>query len=422
MWLDGRVPDALFPRSFDAATPVAARGEGVYIYDEQGRRFLDACGGAAVVTIGHGVREVIDAMAEQAAHLAYTHSSQFQTRIGLDLAAFLGEKLPGSRVWFTSGGSEATETALKLSRQYWNSQGQPQRYRVIGRRVSYHGATLGALAVSGNARRREPYLPILGGFAEHIAPCFCHHCELSLTFPDCRLACADELEQAIERFGPDSVAAFICEPVVGASSGAVPVTGYLRRIREICDRYGVLFIADEILCGCGRTGTYFALEQVGVNADLVLMGKGLTSGYAPLGAVLASQRVWQPIAAAGAPLHHGFTYQAHPPSLAAGLAVQRYMEKHCLVEQARRRGEYLAGRLEALRKLPAVSDVRGRGLLQTVEVKPPATAEAVAARLRERGVMVYPMPGHCLVTPPYIISENQIDFVVSEIAAALEAV
>jgi adenosylmethionine-8-amino-7-oxononanoate aminotransferase len=373
-----------------------------------------------VVTIGHGVREITEAMAEQGNRLAYTHSSQFQTRAGLDLAEFLGSKLPGSRVWFTSGGSEATETALKLSRQYWLAQGQPERWRVIGRRVSYHGATLGALAVSGNARRREPYLPLLGEFAEHIAPCFCHHCELHLTFPECRLACADELEQAIERFGPESVAAFICEPVVGASSGAVPAAGYLRRVREICDRYGVLFIADEILCGCGRTGTYFALEQEGVTADLVLLGKGLTSGYAPLGAVLASERVWQPIAAAGAPLHHGFTYQAHPPTLAAGLAVQRYLEKHCLVDQARRRGEYLAGRLEAQRALSTVSDVRGRGLLHAVEVKPPVTAEAVAARLRERGVMVYPMPGHFLVTPPFIITEEQIDCVVSEIAAALE--
>ena len=300
----------------------------------------------------------------------------------------------------------------------------PKRERVIGRRASYHGATLGALAVTGNARRREPYLPLLGGFAEHIAPCFCHHCELNLRFPECELACAEELGRAIERLGPQTVAAFIAEPVVGASSGAVPVPGYFRRIREICDRYGVLLIADEIMTGCGRTGTYFAMEQEGVAADLVLLGKGLTSGYAPLGAVLASREFCDGIARSSGPLQHGFTYQSHPPSLAAGLAVQRYMDKHGLVEQACLRGRYLAQGLETLRKYSAVSDVRGRGLLQSVELNPAGQPDLVAsltARLRQRGVLIYRMPAHFLLAPPFIISEPEIDFLVSEIALALEA-
>ena len=444
--------DAIFPRNFRRRYPTAARGEGVYLYDEQGKRYLDACGGAAVVTIGHGVKEVVEAMAQQAASLAYAHTSQFHTRAAAELAEFLSAKFPverreqapalqaGARVFFTSGGSEATETAIKIARQYWLSRGEPQRHILISRWHGYHGATLGALAVSGNRRRREAYGPLLPP-SRLISACFCYHCPLGLEFPACELACAHELERAIHEAGPERVAGFILEPIVGATSGAVPPEGYLRTVREICDRHRLLLIADEVMTGAGRTGKYFAVEHWQVAPDIILAGKGLSSGYAPLGAVLVAEKVWRAIAAGTTSLDHGFTYQGHPPSLAAGLAVQRFIEKHGLLEQARMRGEYLARRLESLRALPVVGDVRGRGLLQTVEFVadrqarapvPPEVkfSERLFERLSERGVLVYPMKGtadglsgdHILIAPPFVIEEDEIDLLVEQLEAAIAEV
>jgi adenosylmethionine-8-amino-7-oxononanoate aminotransferase len=432
--------DAIFPRNFRRTYPLAVRGEGCFLWDAAGQKYMDACGGAAVVTIGHGVREVLEAAHAQAQQLSYAHTSQFFTPVAAELAANLAARFPAAgqpaRVHFTSGGSEATETALKLARVYWLSRGQSSRWRVISRGISYHGATLGALAVSGNEIRRAAYAPMLAP-QPLIAPCFCYRCPLGLKFPECNVACADELERAIEAAGPETVAAFICEPVVGASSGAVPPEGYLRRIREICDRFGILFIADEILCGSGRTGKYCAVEHWGVAPDMLLLGKGLAGGYAPLGAVLISEKVWRAIEMGAGQLDHGFTYQAHPPALAAGLAVQRYLEQHALVAQAAARGRYLAQRLESLRDIASVGDVRGLGLLHTVEFvagresKEPFPQETkMSARVFEalasRGVLVYPMRGtapggrgdHIMIAPPFTISEAEIDF----LAAKLEEV
>lgn len=410
----------LFPRSFSRPYLVASRSEGVYLYDEQGRRYLDAAGGAAVVSIGHGVREVIEAMTEAASRLTYAHTSQFHTRAGEELAAKLAARFP-SRVFFTSGGSEATETAIKLVRQYWLASGQAERWRIVSRRHGYHGATLGALAVSGHARRRRPYEPLLASHPQ-ISACFCRHCPLDLRFPDCDLACARELDAAID----ETTGGFILEPVVGATSGAVPPEGYLRLVREICDRHGILMIADEILTGGGRTGRYFAMEHWGVTPDVVLLGKGLASGYAPLGAVLVADHVWQAIERGGLPLEHGFTYQGHPLGLAAGLAVQRYLEAHDLIDQARRRGEYLGERLERLRRLPAVADVRGRGLFWTVELEG-LDSWQVNLALRERGVTAYPLSGtidgdrgsHLLLAPPFVIEEAQLDELVEALDCCL---
>lgn len=433
--------DCIFPRSFRARYRVAVRGEGVYLFDETGKKYLDACGGAAVVTIGHGVPEIVTQMAEAARRLSYVHSSQFHSAAAAQLAGLLSGRFPNagkrSRVFFCSGGSEATETAIKMVRQYWLSRGQPGRYRILSRWQSYHGSTLGALALSGNRRRRQAYeamLPEMG----HISSCFCYRCPLGLEYPACKLACAQELEQAIAQFSEDTVGAFILEPIVGASSGAVPPGGYLQTIREICDRRGILLIADEIMTGAGRTGRYFAVEHWGITPDLILLGKGLSSGYAPLGAVLASEKVWRTIESGTGTLEHGFTYQAHPPSLAAGLAVQRYLEKHNLVERAARRGEYFRGRLERLRELPAVGDVRGKGLLQTIEFvgdrrrRTPLApelrfVERLFENLRDRGVLVYPIRGtadgsageHILLAPPFTIEEGELDFAVAEIEAAL---
>jgi adenosylmethionine-8-amino-7-oxononanoate aminotransferase len=433
-----------FQRNFKRRYPVAVRGEGVFLYDDNGKRYLDACGGAAVVSVGHGVPEILDAIAQQARQLSYVHSSQFATSVGAELAAVLAAKFPGAkqhaRVHYTSGGSEAAETAIKISRAYWLARGETQRYKIISRWGSYHGTTLGALSASGNKVRRQAFAPLLPAAMEHISACFCYRCPLGLEFPACALACADELEQAILKTGKETVAAFICEPVVGASSGAVPPDGYLRRIREICDAHGILLIADEVMSGAGRTGKYFAVEHWDVVPDMILLAKGLASGYAPLGAVLAGEKIWRAIEAGPGSLDHGFTYQAHPPSLAAGLAVQRYLEKHNLVERSRQRGEYLAKKLAGLRALPCVGDVRGKGMLQTVEfvadqaTKRPFTKEfnfnfRLFENLQARGVMVYPMRGtvegggdHVLIAPPFVIEEAQIDFLAEQMAQAIEEV
>jgi adenosylmethionine-8-amino-7-oxononanoate aminotransferase len=442
------ITDFLFPRSFNRDYPVAVRGKGVHLYDDSGRRYLDACGGAAVVTIGHGVGEIVRAIARQTQDLAYAHTSQFQTEAGAQLADYLRVRFPGRpqhvRTFFTSGGSEATETAIKIVRQYWLNKGQPGRHKIISRWQSYHGATLGALALSGNKGRRAPYsalLPSFAGDAEHISPCFCYHCPLNLTFPSCKVACARELEPAIERLGPKSVAAFICEPVVGATTGAPAAEGYLKEIRRICDKYQILLIADEIMTGAGRTGRFFAVEHDGVVPDLILLGKGLASGYAPLAAVLAAERVWRAIEKGSGTLEHGFTYQGHPPALAAGLAVQRYIQQNRLIEVAVERGAYLAARLEQLREIPVVGDVRGRGLLQSVEFVqdqasraplPPTIrfADQLAAELRRRSVLVYPMRGtadgfrgdHIMIAPPFIITKQQIHYLVDQIARASRAI
>lgn len=435
---------ALFPRSFARTYPVAVRGEGVYLWDDQGRKYLDAAGQAAVVTIGYGVREVVEAMAGQARELPFVHTSQFHTPVAEALAEHIRRIAPGplresARIHFTSGGSEATETALKLVRQYWVERGQPARYKVLSRWQSYHGSSLGALALTGNQRRRRPYAPLLPEFG-HIAPCYCYRCPLGLEFPSCQVACADELERAIAREGAESVAGFIFEPVVGATTGAVPPDGYLERIREICDRRDILLIADEVLTGMGRTGRQFAVEHWGVVPDLILLGKGVASGYAPLGAVVVSEKVWRALERGSGFFEHGYTYQAHPVAVAAGLAVQQYSERMKLVEQSRRRGEYLAARLEALRELPAVGDVRGKGLLQTIElVADPKTrapfppeqgvAERVGEELRARGVLVYPMKGcadgwagdHLMLAPPFVISEAELDRLCDELRQTLAA-
>jgi len=433
---------ALFPRRFGRGYPMAVRGEGVYLYDAQGKKYLDAAGGAAVVTIGHGVNAVVEAMAKQAHALAFVHSSQFHTAPAEELAEHLRRLAPGplaqtARVYFTSGGSEATETALKLVRQYWLERDQPGRYRILSRWQSYHGSTLGALALSGNQRRRRPYAPLLAEFG-HIAPCYCYRCPLGLEFPSCGVACADELEKALAADAERSVAGFILEPIVGATTGAVPPEGYLQRIREICDRHDILLIADEIMTGLGRTGRALAVDHWGVVPDLILLGKGIASGYAPLGAVVVAEKVWRALEQGSGGFEHGYTYQAHPVSVAAGLAVQRYIAERNLVEQCRRRGDSLAARLESLRELPFVGDIRGKGLLQTVEFvadkktrAPFPPAERIAERLGEelcaRGVLVYPMKGcadgwagdHLLLAPPFVIEESELDTIASELGRAL---
>ena len=432
--------DAFFPRSFRKSYPRAVRGEGCYLFTADGRKLLDAAGGAAVVSIGHGVGAVAEAMAEQARRLAFVHSSQFLTEAAEQLAERLRALAPANfrqrgRVYFTSGGSEATETALKLCRQYFLERGEPQRTRVVARRQSYHGATLGALSVTGNIRRRAPYVPLLAEWG-HIAPCYCYRCPLGLTYPSCEVACADELEKFIGGAGAETVAGFIVEPVVGATLGAaVPPDGYLQRIAEICRRHGLLLIADEVMTGMGRTGRNFAVDHWGVEPDVILIGKGVASGYAPLGAVLVSEGVAETIARGSGGFEHGFTYNAHPVAMAAGLAVLDYIEQKQLFERVALAGRELMAALARLKASPHVGDVRGLGLLSGVELVEDAStrapfaperrvAEKVYAAALEEGVVTYPIQGcvdgqrgdHILLAPPFVVSSQEI----GKIARALE--
>jgi adenosylmethionine-8-amino-7-oxononanoate aminotransferase len=440
---------AVLRRSFRKTFPSAVRGEGVYLWDARGKRYLDFSGSAAVNFIGHGVVEIAAAMADQARQLEFVHSSQFTTPVAEEYAAelldFAGENFAGGCVYFTCGGSEAIETALKLARQYQVEIGQASRYQIISRGQSYHGSTLGALSVSGNKRRREIYRPMVREFA-HIGFPYCYRCAFDCT-DSCRRCgqeYAAELEQAIEA-AEGEVAAFILEPVSGATLGAVvPPPGYLQSVAEICRRHGVLLIADEVMTGMGRTGRNVAVDHWDVAPDLLVTAKGLSSGYAPLGAVLVSKRVADAIADGSGAFLHGFTYNSHPISLAAGRAVLRFLQERKLVQGANseRQGStatILGQGLGQLRDAKAVGDVRGIGLLWSVEfvadknTKQPFAAELnfsgrVAQAAVQRGLLVYPMQGcmdgvsgdHVLIAPPAVITGEEIDWAVAQLREAVE--
>jgi adenosylmethionine-8-amino-7-oxononanoate aminotransferase len=334
-----RNSSAVFRRSFRKDFPSAVRGEGVYIWDAGGNKYLDLPGSAAVNFIGHGVPEISAAMGEQAAKLEFAHTSQFTTPVAeeyaQELLAFAGDHFRGGAVFFTCGGSESIETALKLARQYQVEIGASRRHQILSRHQSYHGATLGAVSVSGNQRRREMYLPMVREFA-HVGMPYCYRCDFDCTdgCHNCGQQYAAELDQAIASANGEA-AAFIFEPVSGATLGAVvPPPGYLQAISEICRRHGVLLIADEVMTGMGRTGRNFAVEHWNIQPDILVTAKGLSSGYAPLGAVIASHKIIDAIAAGSGALLHGFTYNAHPISLAAGRAVLRHLQKKDLVAAA----------------------------------------------------------------------------------------
>jgi adenosylmethionine-8-amino-7-oxononanoate aminotransferase len=436
----------LFSRNFKKTYPIAARGEGCWIVDQSGRRYLDASGQAAVVSIGHGVPEIGRAMAEQSSQIAFAHTSQFHTAPAEKLAERLLALAPanfraGGRVYFTSGGSEAAETAIKLVRQYHLETGQKNRYRVISRSQSYHGSTLGAMSVSGNVARRAPYAPMIAEWG-HIAPCFCYHCPFEKTFPQCQLACADDLEVYLLKHEADQAAAFIFEPVVGATLGAaVPPEGYVARIAEICRKRGILLIADEVMTGMGRTGKPFAVQLWGIEPDIILVGKGVASGYAPLGAVLVSARVVEAFERGSGAFMHGFTYQSHPVCTAAGNAVLDYLEAHKLFERVTPAGKTLRDALAPLGAHPNVGDIRGLGLLLGIEFvkdkatrEPFAKAENIAERIRQagvaEGVLTYPTQGcvdgqrgdHILLAPPFTISQEESALIARALQTALAKV
>lgn len=434
----------LFHRMPGAPLPLAVRGEGVFIYDRHGNRYLDGCSGALVANLGHGREDIARAIADQAARLAYVHAGAFTTEPAETLARMLAALAPGdlNRVFLVSGGSEATETALKMARQYWVGRGRPEKYLVISRRLSYHGATLGALAMSGHAARRRPYRPLLADFPQ-IPPCYHYRCPFCAHEPDCNLRCADALEEEILRVGPEYVAAFIAEPVVGAAAGATtPPPGYFEAVRQICDRYDVLFIADEVMTGFGRTGRMFGIEHWAAVPDIIATGKGLSAGYAPLGAVIAREEIYRTTQSGSGGFIHGFTYSGHPPSAAAGVAVLTILQEEGLVEAAARQGEYLKAALLRLQdRHPIIGEVRGKGLMLGLEFARDRTkkepfardlkvSERVVAAALRRGLCVYPGSGtvdgvrgdHILVGPPLVISRAELDLLVSALDGALSEV
>jgi adenosylmethionine-8-amino-7-oxononanoate aminotransferase len=421
----------------------------VYVWDSEGKRYLDFSGSAAVNFIGHGVPEIAAAMAEQAARLEFVHTSQFTTPVAEEYAeellAFAGENFRGGSVYFTCGGSESIETALKLARQYQVEIGQEKRHQVISRQQSYHGSTLGALSVSGNKKRREIYLSMVKEFA-HVGIPYCYRCKFDCTDScyNCGQQYAAEVEQAIEA-SEGKAAAFIFEPVSGATLGAVtPPPGYLEKVAAVCREHGVLLIADEVMTGMGRTGRNFAVDQWKVAPDILVTAKGLSSGYAPVGAVIASREVVDAIARGSGAFLHGFTYNAHPISLAAGRAVLRYLQKRELVRAADSQKEGTIARalrraLDGLLELPVVGDVRGLGMLLGVEFVADkkskqafSPAKNFAGRVGnaalQRGLLVYPMQGsadgvsgdHLLLAPPAIITEEQVGWAVDQLRAAIE--
>ncbi len=431
-------------RQLRLTPPIAVSGRGITIVDADGREYLDASGGAAVSCLGHGHPDVLAAMHAQIDRIAFAHTSFFTTAVAEELADHLVAHAPSgmSHVYLVSGGSEAIEAALKLARQYFVETGQPQRRHFIARRQSYHGNTLGALAVGGNAWRRRQFAPLLIDVA-HVSPCYEYRDrrtdETTIAY-GARLAC--ELEDTIQRLGPDTVIAFCAETVGGATSGAIPpVEGYFRQVREICDRHGILFIADEVMCGMGRTGSLHAVEQEGVVPDLMAIAKGLGGGFQPIGAVLVQERIVAALTKGSGAFQHGHTYIGHPVACAAALAVQQVIVRDRLLDAVQSLGRRLRQGLHArFDRHPAIGDIRGRGLFMALELVADRPSKQVfdpAFRLHARvkaaamarGLMVYPMGGtidgsvgdHVLLAPPFVSTPAEIDEIVHRLGEAIDA-
>ncbi|MBI2833907.1 MAG: aspartate aminotransferase family protein [Acidobacteria bacterium] len=442
--LDGSGNHHYFPRHPRGQYVVIAHAEGVYLYDEEGRQILDGASGAAVACLGHGNRRLIERMKAQAASVAFAHTSTFVTRPLLDLASRIARYTadPAAHVYFVSGGSEATETALKIARTYQVAAGHPDRYAVISRAISYHGATMGALSMTGVLKRRHIYEPLLSQFPR-VATCYCYRCPVGRDPDWCKVECADEVERAILAHNPDRIAGFIVEPVIGSSApGVTAHEDYMARVAAACRRHGVLLIADEVMSGVGRTGRFFAMEHYGVTPDIIAISKGISSGYFPLAAVIVSGHVFDTVRRAGSgEFVHGFTYAGSPIGAAVGLEVLDILEEEQLVARVARLGDLLLDRLQTLRSCAMVGDIRGKGLLVGVEfVADRATRQpfpapmGVATRVLQaclaEGLAVYPGGGsvnglsgdHIMIAPPYIITEAQIEELVAKLARAVEKV
>lgn len=435
----------VFPRHCKATLPFAVGGEGCYLIDAEGKRYLDGSGGAAVSCLGHGDAEIIAAIKDQLDKVAFAHTGFFTSGPAEELADLLVANAPKGieRVYLVSGGSEATEAAIKLARQYWVEKGEPQRGKLIARKQSYHGNTIGALSAGGNEWRRAQFGPLLLDVS-HIDPCYeyrLRHDGESLE--DYGRRAADALEDEIQRLGPENVMGFMAEPVVGATAGALaPAPGYFKRIREICDRHGVLLILDEVMCGMGRTGTLFACEQDGVSPDILCIAKGLGAGYQPIGAMLCTGEIYDAVAQGSGFFQHGHTYMGHPTAAACGVAVVSAILNRGLLPKVTEQGEKLAERLtERFGQHPHVGDIRGRGLFRGIELvedrdtkAPFDPSRGVAAKIKKaafaEGLICYPMSGtidgrrgdHILLAPPFIIADAQLDELTDKLGRAIAAV
>ncbi|MBU2888381.1 aspartate aminotransferase family protein [Celeribacter halophilus] len=434
----------VFYRNSRSTPPTATRGEGAYIYDDTGKQYLDGSGGAAVSCLGHSDPDVIAAVQTQVATLDFAHTGFFTSGPAEALAERLVTHAPDGidRVYFVSGGSEAVETALKMARQYFVETGEPQRTRFISRKQSYHGNTLGALAAGGNVWRKEKFAPLLADTA-HISPCYAYRGqEAGESLEAYGQRVANELESELQRVGPETVIAFIAEPVVGATLGAVPaVPGYFKRIREICDRYGVLLILDEVMCGMGRTGTLFACEQDGVSPDIITIAKGLGAGYQAIGATLCTNRIHDAFVQGSGFFQHGHTYIGHPVACAAGNAVVTKLTDGGMVARAVQMGEKLDQALrDAFGNHPHIGDIRGRGMFRGLEIvedraskSPFDPARGINKRVKaaafEAGLICYPMGGtvdgqrgdHVLLAPPFILTDDQIGELIEKLGTALQS-
>jgi adenosylmethionine-8-amino-7-oxononanoate aminotransferase len=426
----GTGPDHVFYRNLLKTYPEAVRGDGIYIYDSDGKAYIDGSGGAAVVSIGHNVSEIREAMLSQADLLAFAHGSQFTTAAAVRLADQIVAMTPPGLQWvyFLSGGSEAVETAVKMARQYQVDRGVPARYKIISRWASYHGNTLGALALGGHTGRRRYYLPLMQ-HTPHIAPAYCYRCAYKMTPGTCGLECAEELEKAILYEGPDSVSAFMAEPVVGAAAGVlVPPPGYFQRIRQICDRYDILLIVDEVMSGIGRTGRNFGIDHWETKPDIVICAKGLGSGYTPIGCVVATDAIHNAIMQGNGSFIHGHTYSQNPLSCAIASAVLEYISRKDLVKRCAVMGHYFLQKLADLKKHRIVGDIRGLGLFAGIELVSDKQTQCpfdprdkinarIGNRAFERGLICYPGGGgadgvrgdHILLAPPFVIQEEEID-------------
>lgn len=419
-------------------------GLGVYLYDKDGRRYLDGSSGAVTCGLGHGVIEIIKAMNRQAEKVSFVYRSQFTTESAEKLAETIAKLAPADLNWtfFVNSGSEATETAMKIAIQYWQERGQYRKTKILSRWMSYHGITIGALSMSGHTDRRFRFVSLLDDNPV-ISPPYCYRCPYGESYPTCGLKCANELEKAIKRIGDEHVAAFIAEPIVGAAGGAItPPDGYYEKIREICDRHEVLFIADEVMTGIGRTGKMFAMEHWNTRPDIIALGKGLSAGYTPLAATIVSDRVMEPILSGSKQIMSGHTYSANPQSTATAQAVLEYINNHSLVEAAAEKGKYLLNKLQHLQKTSKIiGDIRGKGLLIGIEFvsnfknKRPFNKEInftnlLVKQAQHNGLLIYPakagIEGDCgdavLIAPPLTITTSEIDELISLFAKTLKDV
>lgn len=439
--------EVLVHRDWRRQFPKVARAEGIYVYDESGRRYIDGSGGSSVVvSVGHGVREVWEAVARQAERFWFYPAHVFSNDQALALSDLIADLAPGEmrnacKVWLTCTGTDAVDDAVRLARQHFVERGEPSRYLVISRWQSFHGNNIAVAGFSGLTTRRRMFSPMFVNMP-HIPPAYCYRCPYEKTHPECGLLCARSLETEIRQQGAENVAAFIAEPVVGAALGAVPAPpGYFQVVREICDRYGVLLIADEVMTGWGRTGTMFGLDHWGVTPDIIATAKGISSGYAPIAAVIARNSVWQPLQDNASVFRAGHTLNANPISCAASNAVLRYLLDHDLLARTRDTGDYFLGQLEGLLEHDIVGDVRGKGLMLGLELVqdkqsrqpfPPTLglSRIVEEEAFRRGLIVYSCTGSVdgdagdmiLMAPPLIISREQVDEFVVILHDAIAAV